>query len=166
MCKEMDTAEWPEMSNRSRLQEMRILLAIDDSKCSEAATESIIGRSSPAGTEVQVLHVVDVVSNLPISYTYAPAHGIEILEREKVAQAEQVVGQAADRLRAAGLEVQARVEKGVPKDKILEVAATWKADLVVTGSHGRGGMERFLLGSVSEAIARYAPCSVEIVRIP
>jgi nucleotide-binding universal stress UspA family protein len=49
---------------------------------------------------------------------------------------------------------------------ILDTAAKWHADLIVIGSHGRKGLDRFLLGSVSEAVARHAPCSVQIVRVP
>lgn len=49
---------------------------------------------------------------------------------------------------------------------LVDQAKRWNADLVILGSHGRKGMEHFLMGSVSEAVARYAPCSVYIVRIP
>ena len=49
---------------------------------------------------------------------------------------------------------------------ILDCAAEWGADLIIVGSHGRKGIARFVLGSVSEAVARYARCSVEIVRLP
>lgn len=48
----------------------------------------------------------------------------------------------------------------------LEQASKWGADLIVLGSHGRKGLKHFLLGSVSETVARHAICSVEIVRVP
>lgn len=47
---------------------------------------------------------------------------------------------------------------------ILEEAEAFGADLIVVGSHGHGMLERFLLGSVSQAVALHASCSVEIVR--
>ena len=53
---------------------------------------------------------------------------------------------------------------GFPKQIILDEAEGWGADLIVVGSHGRGLMGRFLLGSVSQAVALNARCSVEIVR--
>lgn len=47
---------------------------------------------------------------------------------------------------------------------IIQVAEDWRADLVVVGSHGRGGVERVLLGSVAEAVVRHSPCPVLITR--
>ena len=58
------------------------------------------------------------------------------------------------------------VEWGDPKSKIINAAEAWGADLIVLGSHGRKGLQRFLLGSVSETDMRHAHCSVEIVRLP
>ena len=53
---------------------------------------------------------------------------------------------------------------GSPKQVIVEQAEQWGADLIVVGCHGFGPVKRFLLGSVSQAVAVHAPCSVEIVR--
>lgn len=58
------------------------------------------------------------------------------------------------------------VKLGNPKAKIIDTAVEWHADLIVLGSHGRTGLERFLTGSVADAVARHAHCSVELVRIP
>jgi nucleotide-binding universal stress UspA family protein len=52
----------------------------------------------------------------------------------------------------------------MPKELILKEASDWGAHLIVLGSHGRRGLDRLLLGSVSEAIAAHAPCSVEVIR--
>ena len=54
--------------------------------------------------------------------------------------------------------------EGTPKHVILEEAETFGADLIVIGAHGYGIVERFLLGSVSQAVSLHAKCSVEIVR--
>ena len=58
------------------------------------------------------------------------------------------------------------MEKADPRAAIVDYAANWKADLIVLGSHGRKGLDRFLIGSVAEFVARHAFCSVQIVRIP
>ena len=80
--------------------------------------------------------------------------------------AEVFVAQTAEVLRSKGLKATTAVEQGDPKSKIIDEAEKWKADLIVLGSHGRKALDRFLMGSVSGAVARHAPCSVEIVRIP
>ena len=66
----------------------------------------------------------------------------------------------------SGFDASASVREGDPKTVILDCATEWGADLIVVGSHGRKGVARFVLGSVSEVVARYARCSVEIVRLP
>lgn len=81
-------------------------------------------------------------------------------------QAHEIVERAAKTLSAAGFRVTTSVTTGDARSVILDAAAEWNADLIVLGSRGRTGLGRFLLGSVSEAVARHAHCSVEIVRIP
>jgi nucleotide-binding universal stress UspA family protein len=49
---------------------------------------------------------------------------------------------------------------------LLETAEAFGADLIVVGSHGHGKLDRFLMGSVAQAVALHATCSVEIVRRP
>ena len=53
---------------------------------------------------------------------------------------------------------------GNVKAELIDLAEKWGADLIVMGSHGRTGFDRFLLGSVAEEILRQSPCSVEIVK--
>jgi nucleotide-binding universal stress UspA family protein len=144
---------------------MRILLAIDDSKFSEAAIEAVIEQARPQNTEVRVLHVVEQVPLLVAREMggYDPA--LETAWESQRQQADALVARAAELLRRRGLDVTAVVERGDPKLKILDVAEEWHADLIVLGSHGRKGLSRFLMGSVSDAVARHAPCSVEVVRI-
>jgi nucleotide-binding universal stress UspA family protein len=81
-------------------------------------------------------------------------------------QGEELVQKAEEPLIKAGYQVHTSVKEGNPKITIVEDASKWKADLIILGSHGRTGLDRILMGSVSEAVARYAPCSVEIVRMP
>jgi len=144
---------------------MRILLAIDDSKFSEAAIEAVIEQARPHGTEVRVLHVLESPPLLVAREMggYDPA--LETAWESERQRAKAVVAKAAELLRARGLKVAAAVEDGDPKSKILDVAEEWQADLIVLGSHGRKGLNRFLMGSISDAVARHARCSVEIVRI-
>ena len=137
---------------------MKVLLAIDGSKFSEAATQAVIAQHQPQATEVMVVHVVDLA--LPIPTLYATR-----FRKESLKHGEELVRQSEQTLTKAGYEVHTAVEEGDPKSKIVEAAKRWNADLIILGSHGRRGVDRFLMGSVSEAVARHAPCSVQIVRI-
>jgi nucleotide-binding universal stress UspA family protein len=85
---------------------------------------------------------------------------------ESLKDGQEFVRKAEEPLTKAGYKVETAVEEGDPKSTIVEDAARWHADLIVLGSHGRKGVDRFLMGSVSDAVARHAPCSVEVVRIP
>jgi nucleotide-binding universal stress UspA family protein len=145
---------------------MRILLAIDDSRFSQAAIETVVEQARPDDTDVRILHVVESPPLLVAREMggYDPA--LETVLESQKQNAEALVLKAAELLRARGIKVAAALEVGDPKSKILDVAEEWRADLIVVGSHGRRGFERFLMGSVSDAVARHAKCSVQIVRIP
>jgi len=144
---------------------MRILLAIDDSGFSQAAIETVIEQARPHDTDVRILHVVESPPLLVAREMggYDPA--LETALESQKQNAEALVRKAAELLHGRGIKVAAGLEVGDPKSKILDVADEWRADLIVVGSHGRRGFERFLMGSVSDAVARHAKCSVQIVRI-
>jgi nucleotide-binding universal stress UspA family protein len=144
---------------------MKIVLAIDGSKFSDAATHAVIAQAIPGEAEVRVVHVVNLMNN-PFPEMTAFDAEIEHAPNEQREPAEALVGATAELLRARGLTVTTAVEWGDPKSKIINAAEEWHADLIVLGSHGRKGLERFLLGSVSEAVMLHAHCSVEIARLP
>ena len=146
---------------------MRILLAIDGSEQSEAAVDEVCDRHFPPDSDVRVLSVVE-----PITFAGAlPGEMGLIVDLEKFAQerARAAVDTAVVKLRTGAgsrqFNVTTAVLSGSPKRVILEDADNFAADLIVVGSHGQGGLERFLLGSVSQAVALHARCSVEIVRV-
>jgi nucleotide-binding universal stress UspA family protein len=147
---------------------MKILLAVDDSDFSRAAADAVIKAFSRADAAVHVLHVVDPLKLAP-SFVgtgvgpSVPADFAGVIE-EWLDQAEILVSQTAKVLASAGFHVSTSVLEGDAKSQILDFAEKWQPNLIVVGSHGRTGIGRFLLGSVSEAIARHARCSVQIVR--
>jgi nucleotide-binding universal stress UspA family protein len=146
---------------------MKILLATDGSKFSEAAIKGVVTRIVPKNAEVQILQVVEVAAySAPpqMAAGYAP----ELAERKdaQMKEAKASVAAAAVDLKAAGFSTSTRVVEADPRTAILEVAEEWKADLIVMGSQGRKGIKRFLLGSVAESVARHARCSVLIERMP
>jgi nucleotide-binding universal stress UspA family protein len=147
---------------------MRILLAIDDSECSAAATKAVIAQFAPGHPEVHVLHVDEWPKGLPASMAFAEgseaASSILSLHEFRREGAASLVAGAARELRVAGFTTTTSVREGDARKAILDCASEWHADLVVLGSHGRKGLDRLVLGSVSDGVARHAPCSVEIVR--
>jgi len=142
---------------------MKILLATDGSKFSEAAAKSLAGQFRPQDTEVRVLQVVEPLA-IPEPPQMSPGYYPEL--EEQLPQAREAADRVAKMISSAGFRVTTSVATGDAKSVILEDAAEWHADLIVLGSHGRKGLGRFLLGSVSEAVARHARCSVQIVRTP
>lgn len=145
---------------------MKILLAIDGSKFSEAAIQAVIAQAHSRETEVRVLHVIEPPSLLVARETGGYDPPLEALWDEETKQAQALVAKTAETLRSHGMRVTTAVQQGDPKSEIIDASEEWHADLIVLGSHGRKALDRFLMGSVSEAIARHARCSVEIVRIP
>jgi nucleotide-binding universal stress UspA family protein len=147
---------------------IRVLLATDGSECSEVAARSIAERPWPLGSEIHILSVVELsVPLFRVPYPpYFDPHAMEELRGQAMQRTEEAVMASEKIITDAGLTVSGTVAVpcATPKELILEEAHKWGADLIVVGSHGRRGINRFLLGSVSEAVASHAHCSVEIIR--
>ena len=139
---------------------MKILMGIDDSKFSGDVLRVIVTQFRTENTEVRVLHVLQPIASAPPQM--APGYAPELEDQKKPAC--ELVERIAKELRSAGFKVDTVVEVGDIRETIIDSAAGWRADLIVVGSHGQRGIQRFLLGSVAEFVARHAKCSVEIVR--
>lgn len=144
---------------------MRILLAVEDKLFGEAIAEFAARHQWPEQSEFRVLHVVEPVFNVvPPAQADSSANYIE----EKFRAGKSLVLSVGTRIRQAlpTVPLTEEVAEGNPKDVILETATSWNADLVMIGSHGRTGIGKLLLGSVSLSILNSAPCSVILIKLP
>lgn len=146
---------------------MKILLATDGSPGSETAVEEVARRPFPTGSEVRVVAAVEPPTAF-VSLYVPPQSYYEKIDKVTRERAREIVERAAEKIRAGaqseGLKVSTEVLSGSPKQVLVDEAERWSADLIVVGSHGLTRWNRMLLGSVSQAVATHAPCSVEIVR--
>jgi len=137
----------------------RILGATDSSPLSNAALEAGLGLLAPLSdgdTEVRVFFAVSpfqgAVGERVVDYDDAMAVSAEEVER--------LAARLGDRFPGT---VGSRVERGFPRELVVAEAEAFGADVVVVGSHGRGGFERMLIGSVAEHVLRHTPASVLVV---
>jgi nucleotide-binding universal stress UspA family protein len=146
---------------------MKILLAIDGSTFSDAAVKEVAEKPWPSGSEVKIISVVEPPL-LPTIETWVPPENyIEALEAASEEQAQSILNKAAERVRKGqngNLRISTQIVMGHPKHAIIDEADSWGADLILLGSHGYRGLTRLWLGSVSQAVAAHAKCSVGIVR--
>jgi nucleotide-binding universal stress UspA family protein len=143
---------------------MKILLAVDGSECSDAGVEEVAKRLWPADSVVRIISAVETLSPDELAL---PPRCREDIEKAARHRAQMIVERATIRLResdARFFPISSTVVVDSPKDAIIEEAERWGADLIVVGSHGYRCPDRAPMGSVSQAVARQAKCSVEIVR--
>ena len=134
----------------------RILVPTDFSAYSQAALRCAVSLAhSRDGAAITLLYVDPGVVPL-----YDEKLGI--LEPNRMMAMMKL--RIAERVVDVDVPVDERVEYGEPSDKIIEVAAAQKANLIVMGTHGRSGLERLLMGSVAEAVLRDAPCPVLFIK--
>lgn len=143
----------------------RIMVGFDGSPGSICSIETIARRKWPANTEVRLLAVADAAILTSIG-RFSPQINDAAVEAKFAAQwAETLAEKSLDLLKKAGISASVTVAFGNPKDKIIDEAEKWNADAIYVGPHcAPNSFERFLLGSVSAAVAARAHCSVEVVR--
>jgi nucleotide-binding universal stress UspA family protein len=130
----------------------RIIIGLDDSEDSKLALSEAASRQWPTGS------VVELVTAVEPFYAY----GIEPVK--EIERARRIQKEAAVQLRQASLRVSMLIEEGNPQSLLVKEAKRFEADTIFIGAKGHSLLERFLLGSVSAAVAARAYCSVEVAR--
>jgi len=142
---------------------MKIVLGVDDSPHSRAATEYVAKSTWPKGTRVIVVAACPPIFLGPGEATSGDAIG-KLME-EQSSYYRETAERAAAAIRKAGLDAEARMVLGDPRSALVETAREERADLVAVGSHGRTGLGKFLLGSVAAHVVSHAPSSVLVVKL-
>lgn len=122
-----------------------MVLAVDGSRFSEAAADTAL----------------KLLRDCPMPITLVSVAS----DKTQLKQARRVAREIRTRMRDAAARVDTLVQVGIPDQVILECARDRQADLIVMGSHGRTGLDRLLIGSVSERVIGQAECPVLVVKL-
>jgi nucleotide-binding universal stress UspA family protein len=137
-----------------------ILVPTDGSDEVAGAVAEAIDLAAAVGGRVHALYVVD-------SRNYSTLTDSKWLTLEEALreEGEAAVGTVEARAAEADVPVTTAVERGIPHERIIEYATANEIDLVVMGTHGRTGLDRVLLGSVTEKVVRQSPVPVLVIRV-
>ncbi|MBZ0155947.1 MAG: universal stress protein [Alphaproteobacteria bacterium] len=137
----------------------KILVAHDGSKSSDKALKKAVELSLSTNSSLTVLAVVP-----ELYLTELPEADRNRIFESLSEETRQAMEKIRKSLSGKSIEVKTLIRQGDPAEKILETAQKMKVDLIVTGSHGRHGAKKFLLGSVSSKVVDYSKCPVLIVK--
>jgi nucleotide-binding universal stress UspA family protein len=142
----------------------RIIVPTDFSSCSEEAWRLAQRLAGMSGAELVLTHVL---TEAPL-FREGPFIMPKVREVFEAARsfADAALQEWVAKARAEGLSARAALRSGVAYQEIVTLAVDERADLIVIGTHGRGGIDRALLGSVADRVIRLAPCPVLTVREP
>jgi nucleotide-binding universal stress UspA family protein len=135
----------------------QILIGVDGSASAALAVAEVASRPWPPDTKAHLVAVLDHAMTTALNWT---EDGFE----NELTWIENLLATSTAKLQVCGLRVSAVVKKGLPKEVLVEEAERVNSDCIFLGARGLRRLERFLLGSVSTAVATRARCSVEIVR--
>lgn len=136
----------------------RILFPTDGSEGAATALEHAVSLAETYGA---TLHVLYVANSNRDSVTTMGEQVVDALEREGAS----VVSETVDRVRDHSIDVVDEVLQGDPSETIRDYADSREIDLIVMATHGRRGLDRYLLGSVTERVVRTSDVPVLTVRM-
>ena len=137
-----------------------ILVPTDGSRGIEQTVEEATGLAGLTGATIHGLYVIDTRD-----YSALPETKWVAVEDELRAEGERALTSIETAARDRGVDVVTAIERGIPHEEIRQYASDNEIDLVVMGTHGRSGINRFLLGSVTENVVRSADVPVLVIRI-
>jgi nucleotide-binding universal stress UspA family protein len=142
---------------------MKVLVPIHDEEFGQAIAEHVMQHQWPENAEFRLLLVLDWMPNeKEIGATPALAEYAEQQREEAHHMLKRFAYQIKQALGTPNVEEEIR--EGHAAEQIIAAANGWGADQIVLGSHGRSGIKKFLMGSVSQAVVSHVACSVTVVR--
>ena len=141
-----------------------IVVGTDGSETAEGAVRQATALARTCGdrTRIHLVTAYRPIESMIVAPEVIPSGLTGVIDPR--AEARVLADEAADKIRAEGVDVETYVWPGDAASAIIDVATTAKADLIVVGSRGMSGAARFLLGSVPNRVSHHAPCNVMIVR--
>jgi len=140
-----------------------ILIATDGSEKNRAALDAGLRIARSCGSHTWVIYVIDTNVSAPVQYGTALASpGEPEINVDSDSEARQITSQI--RTLAGDTPITMVIRRGKPAREIVRFAAEKTADLIIIGSLGKGGLERVLLGSVSDEVVRTASGNVLVVK--
>lgn len=150
----------------------KILIGVDDSKYADNAAQYGFELAHQFKAEVALVHIVEPVVTTPLNDTSmlgslmpnSLSSGVDEVEIMTAQQeySKKMIADTANKY-AGDLLVTQFNELGSTADSIIDCAAKFNADLIVLGTHGRSGLDRFFMGSVAESVVRHSPVAVLVV---
>jgi len=143
---------------------VKVIIAIDESATVDRIVEFIHSNHWLREADIKLIYaVVPIALDAPMS----PYPAICTGAIQKIYEyAQTVVRQASDRLKAEiGKPLEWAIPLGDAAHSIIDEAKSWSADLIVMGTHSPHGLQKLLCGSVSQAVAAGAPCSVLVLKV-
>ncbi len=158
-------AQAKESARQGRILMRRILVPLDGSKLGEGAVSHVEALAGSLGAEIVLLHVVDPLIVQPM---YGPllSYPLPIPEGEEamMAEAKAYLGGMEKTLRDKGLKTSGEVLFGSPADQVIDFAEKKDIDLIALSSHGRSGIGRWVLGSVTDKVLHAGNTAVLVIR--
>ncbi len=145
----------------------RIMVAVDAGFMTDQVLATAIELAKAAGAELAICHAVDETIFAQRNMEMLLPNSVGKAEYKMRLGAQGFLGKAAETARAAGIEAEIKLVESEEKhvsDMLADVSAEWRADLLVVGTHGRRGVERFFVGSVAERLVRKVETSLLLVR--
>ena len=144
-----------------------ILVPTDFSKFSDAALNQAADIAAQYGSSIYLLHVLGMseqIQQCAVDYCLN-AEVVKQLEKETLKAAkEKVKKEAAAIVKSKKVKVAFDIKKGSPAETILHEEKANKIDLIVIASHGKSGISKQLLGSVTDKVVKGAKCPVVVVK--
>ncbi len=146
----------------------RVLFATDGSSYADEVIQFLLALPLPRQTEVMVLTALhshfESWIKTPTLNLGANKEALKNIQTAEEAEAQMITSRAEKQLQSRGYKATSIIERGEASDSIVAAAMEYNPDVIALGSKGLSGIESYLLGSVTERVARYANCSVLIGR--